>query len=400
MFIVEKERQTEVKGTFDTVVCGGGIAGISAALAAARKGAKTLLIEKQYLLGGLATLGLVTIYLPLCDGRGRQVSFGIAEELLRLSVRHGSEDGRDAKPWFENGTVEERTKKRFEVQYNPNLFSIEAEKLLVDANVTILYGTAVCGVSLKDGIISHVLTENIDGRGAYATKNVIDATGDAMVCALAGEGTVNFSQGNVPAYWYYGEENGKTKLHMLGMCDIPDSKKTPEQKAAAKSSLRYSGLDQSELSSLSVYMHQKIAQHYLAGGGIEEGRSLSLIPTIPQIRMTRRIDGVYTQDDTEMHKSYSDSVGLFSDWREAGPVYELPFDCLRGKSIKNLLACGRMISSTDAMWDITRVIPVCAVSGEAAGVAAALFDRFDKADIALLQETLKQNGVVLHESDL
>jgi len=255
-------------------------------------------------------------------------------------------------------------------------------------------------VMQKDGIISHVLTENIDGRCAYAARNVIDATGDAMVCALAGEGTVHFKQGNVPAYWYYGAENGKTKLHMLGMCDIPDSKKTEAQKKAAKSSVRYTGLDQSELSGLSIYMHQKIAEHYLAGGGIEEGRSLSLLHTIPQIRMTRRIDGIYTQDDTEMHKSYSDSVGLFSDWREAGPVYELPFDCLRGKNIKNLLACGRMISSTDAMWDITRVIPVCAVSGEAAGVAAALFDRFDDVDISLLQKTLKQNGVIVHESDL
>ena len=186
MFILDKERQTEVKASFDTVVCGGGIAGVSAALAAARGGAKTLLIEKQYLLGGLATLGLVTIYLPLCDGCGRQVSFGIADELLRLSVRHGSEAGRDAKPWFENGTVEERTKRRFEVQYNPNLFAIEAEKLLTDAGVTILYGAGVCGVMQKDGIISHVLTENIDGRCAYAARNVIDATGDAELSMFAG----------------------------------------------------------------------------------------------------------------------------------------------------------------------------------------------------------------------
>ena len=79
MFIEEKSRKTPIKGTFDVIVCGGGIAGISAALASARSGAKTMLIEKQYLLGGLATAGLVTIYLPLCDGNGRQVSFGIAE---------------------------------------------------------------------------------------------------------------------------------------------------------------------------------------------------------------------------------------------------------------------------------------------------------------------------------
>ena len=84
--IIEKQRDLEIYGNYDVVVCGGGIAGISAALAAARTGAKTLLIENSYLLGGLATSGLVAIYLPLCDGEGHQLSFGIAEELLRLSV--------------------------------------------------------------------------------------------------------------------------------------------------------------------------------------------------------------------------------------------------------------------------------------------------------------------------
>ena len=67
---------------YDVAVCGGGFAGISAALAAAREGKKVILFEKQYMLGGLGTAGLVTIYLPLCDGFGRQVTFGIAEELL------------------------------------------------------------------------------------------------------------------------------------------------------------------------------------------------------------------------------------------------------------------------------------------------------------------------------
>ena len=87
MFITEKERQTPVKGSYDVAVVGGGIAGASAALASARQGKKTLLIEREYLLGGLGTLGLVAIYLPLCDGNGTQVSYGIAEELLRLSVK-------------------------------------------------------------------------------------------------------------------------------------------------------------------------------------------------------------------------------------------------------------------------------------------------------------------------
>ena len=128
--------------------------------------------------------------------------------------------------------------------------------------------------------------------------------------------------------------------------------------------------------------------------------SLSSIATTPQIRMTRRIDGKYTQDDTEMHKEYNDSVGLFSDWRRPGPVYELPFGALTGRKITNLLAAGRCISATDAMWDITRVIPVCALSGQAAGTAAAMTDNFDGIDINKLQDSLKLNGVILHESEI
>ena len=74
---------------YDVVVCGGGIAGIAAALAAARGGARTCLLEKEYALGGLATLGLIVIYLPLCDGDGVKMSGGIAEELLKLSLKYG-----------------------------------------------------------------------------------------------------------------------------------------------------------------------------------------------------------------------------------------------------------------------------------------------------------------------
>ena len=141
-YLKEPERVTPILREYQTVVAGGGIAGISAALAAARNGAKTLLIEREFMLGGLATAGLVTVYLPLCDGTGRQVSFGIAEELLRLSVKHGYE-GKYCPEWLDGGTREERRKKRFEVQYNPYVFAIEAEQLLTSVGVDILYGTAV-----------------------------------------------------------------------------------------------------------------------------------------------------------------------------------------------------------------------------------------------------------------
>lgn len=73
---------------YDVVVCGAGIAGVAAAIAAARQGARTALIEKQCLLGGLATSGLIYIYLPLCDGNGRQLTFGLSEEMLNRCVEY------------------------------------------------------------------------------------------------------------------------------------------------------------------------------------------------------------------------------------------------------------------------------------------------------------------------
>ena len=64
---------------YDVIVAGGGVAGCLAAVAAARQGAKTLLLEKSCTTGGLATAGLINIFLPLCDGNGKQVTSGLAQ---------------------------------------------------------------------------------------------------------------------------------------------------------------------------------------------------------------------------------------------------------------------------------------------------------------------------------
>ena len=133
---------------YDIAVCGGGFAGVSAALAAAREGKKVVLFEKEYMLGGLGTAGLVTIYLPLCDGLGEQISFGIAEELLLASIKDGWE-AMYPKPWLEGGTKEEKIKLRYRVRYNAGACMIAMEKLLLEAGVEILYGTSVCDVNLK-----------------------------------------------------------------------------------------------------------------------------------------------------------------------------------------------------------------------------------------------------------
>ena len=111
MKTISESIETKVRYECDVLVAGGGIAGIAAAMASAREGAKVILLERSFVLGGLATSGLVTIYLPLCDGEGHQVSFGIAEELLKLSIEHGDE-GRYPKAWLEDGTFDEKKEKR------------------------------------------------------------------------------------------------------------------------------------------------------------------------------------------------------------------------------------------------------------------------------------------------
>lgn len=398
--VKEPERELSVVKTYDTVVCGGGIAGISAALASARNGAKTLLIEREYMLGGLATAGLVTIYLPLCDGMGRQVSFGIAEELLYYSVRHGR-DNDYAWPtaWLENGSIEERKKQRFKLEYNPQVFAADVEGLLSEAGVDILFGTAVCNTIVKNGVITHIVSENKSGRTAISVKTVIDATGDADIVHQSGEKEALFGQGNVLAAWYYDVAGGKYKLHMLGACDVPDSEKVLKHPELLVSK-RFGGIEADELTEQVLLSHKMSLDDFLKNGGLSTEHNLATLASIPQVRMTRRIDGDCVMDDSEMHTEFPDSVGLFSDWRKKGPVYELRFSSLHGSKIKNLICAGRNISVTDAMWDITRVIPVCAVSGEAAGTAAAMFGDFTKADIPALQKRLSENGVVLHEKDL
>ena len=398
MYITEPERKTPVRGTCDTAVVGGGIAGVAAALAAARTSARTLLIERKSALGGLATLGLVTIYLPLCDGMGHQVTFGIAEELLRLSVRDGIE-GRPCPLWLNGtGTVEERRcGPRFSVQYNPWVFAIRMEQLLEEAGVTLLYETAVTDVVREGNRITHLIVENKSGRGAYRVeRGVVDASGDADVAALAGVPTAQWESGNTLAAWYYHTEGDKNRLCMLGYAEDPTKSSDDQERLIPET---FSGLDAEETSRFLTVSHAHTLEHFLAGGPYSETRSLASISMTPQFRMTRRIEGRYTMRTDDPVTVFPDSIGVMSSWRKAGPVYEVPFRALCAREVDNLLAAGRNISASGPMWDLTRVIPVCALTGQAAGTAAALSEVPALLPPEQLSQALAAAGVRLHLQD-
>lgn len=174
--------------SYDVIVIGGGTAGISAALSAARTGAKTLLAEATYLLGGLASAGLVTYYLPLCDGDGTQLCRGIAEELLLLAVSEGSESP-IPEAWRRGGTKAERRKKRYEAQFNPYMFAFLAERLLSENGVDILYGGTLSKTH-KNKQGNKIAEIDVTTRAetlSFTAKSFVDCTGDATLCAYAGE---------------------------------------------------------------------------------------------------------------------------------------------------------------------------------------------------------------------
>ncbi len=401
MTSIKEQLSTPIWGQADVLVAGGGVAGIAAALAAARQGKKVVLLERAFVLGGLATAGLITIYLPLCDGRGRQVSFGLAEELLKLSIREYCDGKLGVKNWLTDRpeSQEERAGGcRYEVNFNPHLFAISAEQELLKAGVTILYGTIAVGAVCEGDRITHVIFENKSGRRAIEVGCVVDASGDCDIAHLANIPTQLTEEGNKLAAWYYYYSKEGYDLRMIGMVDIPEEEEAAQVKSLGDN--RFTGVDGDEVSRFNIMSHAALLRDYHERRFGDDAYQPVNIPSIPQLRMTRHLVGAYALDEAEAHSSAPDSIGMVSDWRRRGPVWEVPYRTLYSPACANLLAAGRCTSVTEAMWDVMRVIPCCAVTGEAAGIAAAIYEDVRMADISLLQEKLQSNGVVLHESEL
>ena len=400
---VHETLDTPVRYRPEVLVVGGGYGGIAAALAAARLGRRVLLAERSFLLGGLGTAGLVTYYLPICDGTGRQVSFGLAEELLRLAVAEYYDGGNGA-DWLLHRAPDRKTRAaggRFEVKYNPQLFAVAAEEALLAAGVGILYGVSAVAAETEGERITAVMMEGKGGRFAVAPGMVVDASGDCDVAYFAGLPTVNYAPGNHLAAWYYHTGGGAYTLKMMGMVD-----QTEEQKRAnpySELSFRaFSGLTAEELSEMTCLSHASVLRDVRLHRKTDPAYEPATIATIPQVRMTRRLAGARTLDEGEAHTYMAGSVGMVSDWRRRGPLWEVPYGTLYSPACANLTVAGRCTSVTDALWDVMRVIPCCSVTGQAAGTAAALALGGDVRTLPLtdLQAALTAGGVVLHESDL
>ena len=170
---------------YDVAVCGAGIAGCAAAIAAARQGMKTVLLEKQCLLGGLATGGLIYIYLPLCDGFGKKVIGGIAEEMIRRCTEYGPFDLPEKWGGPEGG-YPGIGGERYQCCFSPAGFCMTLDKMLLEAGVELYLDTMVIRTELDDGRVSGVVAATSSEMIGIEAKCFVDATGGAFIARQAG----------------------------------------------------------------------------------------------------------------------------------------------------------------------------------------------------------------------
>ncbi|MBM4081336.1 MAG: FAD-dependent oxidoreductase, partial [Planctomycetes bacterium] len=364
----------EFEKGFDVLVCGAGVAGVAAALETARSGLKTALVEKTILTGGLATTGLVNIYLPLCDGNGTQVTFGIAEELLHLSLKYGPGDV--PVEWRQGRNVEEP--KRYRVAFSPASFVLALDEALVEAGVDLWLDTLACAPVMKGDRVVGVEVENKSGRGVLYGQCVIDGTGDADVAFRSGAECAEMD--NWVSIWILEASLAKARKAVEQRNGVPLLGRealgayNTGQHAPAKSR-KWLGTRGREVTGFVLASRRILLDRYRelhAKGGDTDRRNLfpTTLPAMAQFRKTRRIVGNITLSDGQHGKRFEDSIGLVADWRKPGFVWEIPYGALIPKKVTGLLVVGRCISSEGDAWEVTRVIPPAAHTGQAAGIAA------------------------------
>jgi hypothetical protein len=373
------------------------MAGVAAALQAAREGQRTALLEKTILLGGLATAGLVWFYPPLYDGHGTKVTAGLPEELLHLCYRYG--------PYRTAATVIGQDWTMF----SPASFIMALDEALLEAGVDLWLDTLVCAPLMEGDRVQGVEAETKGGRVAFHTSVVVDATGDADVAHRAGAACVE--AGNLLTMWVaqasmararraIEHEDGTllTEMVMLGE-ELTDQEAWATRKT-------WSNLSAEGVTPFVRAGYKLLREHYAAAQAASSTRDQYpvLLPTIAQFRTTRRIVGRSLVAAGEYDQVRPDSVGLVADCRATERVWEIPYGALVPEKIGGLLVAGRCMATEEDPWEATRVITGVGVAGQAAGLAAAIAAARDltpsEVPIADLQERLRALGVPCHRREL
>jgi hypothetical protein len=383
---------------YDVLVAGAGVAGVAAALESARAGLRTALLEKTVMPGGLATAGLINIYLPLCDGHGRQVTYGISEELLHLSIKYGPGD--IPQDWSSS-----TSHSRLYAPFSPASFILAMDEALISSGVDIWLDTLACAPIMEGSRIKGIEVENKDGRIRIGAKCIVDATGDADLAFRAGAPCTKGD--NCLSIWAIGASEDRPEdssgLALLDMYRLGGDNAGVN---APPGSATYSGISGRQVSNFVLEGRRLLLEHYKSRQEFL-GRSGAFPVTLPgmaQLRTTRCITGGYTLKEYQQNRRFEDSIGLVADWRKPGYIWEVPYRTLVPQGVDGLIAAGRCISSTGDAWEVTRVVPAAAFTGQVAGIAATLSAQGCTTPGLLapadMQKELKNKGIPLHLEDI
>lgn len=432
----EPAREIPMLPAVDVLVCGGGPAGVGAALAAARNGASTMIIDKEICLGGMSTAGLLNRLGPYHDQK-EIILRGIPWEILRKLVDRGLAQEPiicEPKRWMDYWLV-----------FDPEAMKRLLDELMQEAGVRVRLGTQVVMPIMEGRAIKGVLLESKSGREAVMAKTVIDCTGDGDIAFRAG---VLFRYGRegdgltqpftlMSKYlnmdWPVAFEYVRThydelveKAREFGNDFVlagTDNWLHPEESYFnCLHMYDVNGTDADHLTRSAMELRRKlwanleVLRRYVPGC---DRMSLITSAAAMGVRETRRFEGEYTltDDDVLDARQFEDQVyryACFVDIHEPKPgsrsrladrslapgqSYGIPFRCLVPRNVENLLVAGRCLSATHAALASVRMMPSCLAMGQAAGTAAAQCAAHGVAvrqtDVAALRTALMRQDVIL-----
>ena len=406
--ILEPAQELSVVAEKDVVVVGGGPGGMLAALAAARTGAETLLVERYGFLGGMATAGLMTSFNGFRSEHPPnhvQTVRGIAQELVDRLAAAGGACGCTQHGNFGPLTPGEAP---YAVSFDSEILKQVALEMMRESGVQLLLHTLFAGVLADGRNVEAAIVENKSGRQAVQGRMYVDATGDGDLCAWAGARFEKVSK--------VGQRMMRMTL-MYRVVGLPEP--APDERRLWVNGIttrwgpsvgEVDGSDGMDMTSAEIQARRALQEHL--EGLRQTYPDVTLVESAPIIgvRETRRVVGLYTitEDDVKTGRAQPDSVAVSSN-----PVpgyygkryflehlgFEIPYRSLVPADLDNVLLAGRCISASQPAFQSARsMAPNMAIS-QASGTAAAMCVaegcRPADLDVLKLQGRLVADGAVI-----
>jgi succinate dehydrogenase/fumarate reductase flavoprotein subunit len=419
LLINEPARALPLRAECDVAVIGGGPAGIAAAIAAARNGADTILVERYGALGGLATGGLIILLLTMDDGEGHQVIAGLCQEFIdRLDARGaavqptaeqwGSDDADLVEEYSRWGLVWGRSPAvvRYAVAYDPEEFRFIANDMVLASGARLLFHAWGARAIMDGDRIAAVAVESKSGREAIRAKVVIDTTGDGDMLASAG---VPFEAERVyPWLWFrmagVEDTDAAVRAAKHGVFKTPpgEGRILAPWGSSGRIDRQISAIDVADLTHAEIECRRMVMEEADRLRRDVPGFEAAFVTDIASqlgITESRRMTGARTLTREEANVPQADVIARTGNWTKAGMLYDIPYGCLYPREVSNLLVAGRCISVDHRVHHSTKEIPACFATGEAAGTAAAMSVRSGIApcalDVSQLQRQLIGQGASL-----